>query len=482
MEPKHPGAALSARKERWTPSHTAALVVCLVAVFLSINAVISLNAALRLTDIRERIALTHETIEELQTLVGLVKDAEIEARGYLVTGDPHFLAPYQDAVERTESRLDEVAALFDRDREHPDGLAELETRIRSKIEEIGQLIQIKEVTGRQAAAARLAEGGGRLSMTQIREAIDRLAGAERRLLAEREIEAERATSVAVLTFAVVNLSALFMLVIAYAFAIAYLRRRRRSRELLEQAYGELEQRVQERTEELAQANGRLQREIEERRRAQGRLKREHGLLQLILNSLGDGVIVADVNGRMILFNPAGQRIMGIGVTDQKQDRWSEVYGIYEPGRDTLIPPAQLPLVRAFRGESFDDVEFHVRNARVPQGIDVAATGRPMRDEQGNLIGGVIIFRDITQKKKMAAEREEILRKMMEALAEVKTLSGLLPICAGCKSIRDDNGYWRRLEAYISEHSQAEFSHGLCPKCASELYPEAFPAAGTKSGA
>jgi hypothetical protein len=75
----------------------------------------------------------------------------------------------------------------------------------------------------------------------------------------------------------------------------------------------------------------------------------------------------------------------------------------------------------------------------------------------------------------------MVRKMMEALAEVKTLSGLLPICARCKSIRDDKGYWRRLEAYLGEHSEAEFSHGLCPKCASDLYPETFPAKGTKPG-
>jgi hypothetical protein len=59
------------------------------------------------------------------------------------------------------------------------------------------------------------------------------------------------------------------------------------------------------------------------------------------------------------------------------------------------------------------------------------------------------------------------------LHEVKTLSGLLPICASCKKIRDDKGYWNNLEMYISEHSSAEFSHGLCPGCAQELYPDYF---------
>lgn len=61
--------------------------------------------------------------------------------------------------------------------------------------------------------------------------------------------------------------------------------------------------------------------------------------------------------------------------------------------------------------------------------------------------------------------------LKEALTEVKTLSGFLPICASCKKIRDDKGYWNQIEAYIREHSEAEFSHGICPECARKLYPE-----------
>ncbi len=61
--------------------------------------------------------------------------------------------------------------------------------------------------------------------------------------------------------------------------------------------------------------------------------------------------------------------------------------------------------------------------------------------------------------------------LLEALAKIKTLSGLLPICASCKKIRDDQGYWTQLEYYISEHSEAEFTHGCCPECMKKLYPE-----------
>jgi len=69
------------------------------------------------------------------------------------------------------------------------------------------------------------------------------------------------------------------------------------------------------------------------------------------------------------------------------------------------------------------------------------------------------------------EREKLIDKLKEALAKVKTLSGMLPICASCKKIRDDKGYWKQIESYIQEHSETEFSHGICPDCAERLYPD-----------
>ncbi|NLI80729.1 MAG: PAS domain-containing protein [Deltaproteobacteria bacterium] len=84
-----------------------------------------------------------------------------------------------------------------------------------------------------------------------------------------------------------------------------------------------------------------------------------------------------------------------------------------------------------------------------------------------------IVRDITERKQAEKEREALIEELQDALAKVKTLSGLLPICASCKRIRDDNGYWQQIEAYIGEHSEAEFSHGICPECARRLYPDHY---------
>ena len=81
--------------------------------------------------------------------------------------------------------------------------------------------------------------------------------------------------------------------------------------------------------------------------------------------------------------------------------------------------------------------------------------------------------EIEERKRSEAERERLIRQLEEALANVKQLKGLLPICASCKRIRDDRGYWNQIEEYIRKHTEAEFTHGLCPECARKLYPDLY---------
>lgn len=76
-------------------------------------------------------------------------------------------------------------------------------------------------------------------------------------------------------------------------------------------------------------------------------------------------------------------------------------------------------------------------------------------------------------KQADKEKSRLIIELQDALAEVKTLSGLLPICSWCKKIRDDKGYWNRIESYIKEHSEAEFTHGICQECAEKQFPELF---------
>ena len=86
----------------------------------------------------------------------------------------------------------------------------------------------------------------------------------------------------------------------------------------------------------------------------------------------------------------------------------------------------------------------------------------------------IIIRDISDRKAAESERERLIDELRDALGRVKSLSGLLPICASCRKIRDAQGAWHNLETYILNHTEADFTHGICPDCRRSLYPETMP--------
>jgi ABC-type multidrug transport system fused ATPase/permease subunit len=89
---------------------------------------------------------------------------------------------------------------------------------------------------------------------------------------------------------------------------------------------------------------------------------------------------------------------------------------------------------------------------------------------------VILFienKTISKRKQAEKEREKLIAELQDAVTKIKTLRGLLPICSSCKKIRDDKGYWKQIESYIRDHSEAEFTHSMCPICAKKFYPELF---------
>lgn len=129
-------------------------------------------------------------------------------------------------------------------------------------------------------------------------------------------------------------------------------------------------------------------------------------------------------------------------------------------------------------------EYGSTEGEVSGGISVSISATPLIDSQNQQIqflcfaygliwllgvGGLqFLFRSLRKESK---RREKVISELEDALGEIKQLSGYLPICCSCKKIRDDSGYWQSLEKFISERSEAQFTHGLCKECASRLYPE-----------
>lgn len=102
-------------------------------------------------------------------------------------------------------------------------------------------------------------------------------------------------------------------------------------------------------------------------------------------------------------------------------------------------------------------------------IQLSSMPSPHRIEDQALWTGVIM--DITERKAIEAEKNQLLIDLQKALAEIRTLEGIIPICSYCKRIRDDEGAWEQVEVYVSRHSHSDFSHGICPDCAKVHFPD-----------
>jgi sigma-B regulation protein RsbU (phosphoserine phosphatase) len=140
------------------------------------------------------------------------------------------------------------------------------------------------------------------------------------------------------------------------------------------------------------------------------------LLRDIINSLADGIIVADLNGRFLLFNPAAERILSLGLMDVPLAEWSSVYGCFRPDMVSVFPSEELPLARSLHGEVVDDCEIYIRRNGGPAGGWISVSSRPVTDNRGRVLGGVVTFRDITARKQQLV-RQQLLSKIAEDTAD-----------------------------------------------------------------
>jgi DNA-binding NtrC family response regulator len=162
-----------------------------------------------------------------------------------------------------------------------------------------------------------------------------------------------------------------------------------------------------------------------------------------------------------------------------------VAAIERGGFDLILADYKLPLfdglsALAIRQEQCPDVPFvfvsgQIGEERAIESLKSGATDYVIKDKLSRLVPAanraLAEAKEKTRRKKAEEEREQLIHELQEALARVKTLSGMLPICASCKKIRDDKGYWSQIESYISTHSDAEFTHGMCPECEKKAYEE-----------
>jgi PAS domain S-box-containing protein len=141
----------------------------------------------------------------------------------------------------------------------------------------------------------------------------------------------------------------------------------------------------------------LARQTEELARSRQALETQTLMLQSVLDSMAEGLVAADEQGKFILWNPAAERIVGLGAASVPCEEWSSHYGLFLPDTVTPFPPQQNPLLRAIHGEVCS-AEMFVRNPELDEGVWIEASAGPLKDKNGVLRGGVTAFRDISQRR------------------------------------------------------------------------------------
>jgi PAS domain S-box-containing protein len=209
---------------------------------------------------------------------------------------------------------------------------------------------------------------------------------------------------------------------------------------------------------------RARRMARERKQAEDALKESEERYRTLFEHAGDAIFILDGEGdnagRIVAANHAAAAMHGYTIDELQR------MSITDLDTPEAARGAAGMVRRILDGEWIKAELSHRRKNGMEFPVEV--TAGPL--ELGGRTFILAVDRDITQRRKIEAARENLIQDLKDAFEKIKALKGLLPICASCKKIRDDKGYWNRIEEYIRTHTDAEFTHGICPDCMDKLYP------------
>ena len=184
-----------------------------------------------------------------------------------------------------------------------------------------------------------------------------------------------------------------------------------------------------------------------------------------VNSSVNGLIITDLKGIIYYANPACCRMLGYTNDEILCTNSADLFSTKEV--------KSLSDVLSIIDIGSDNTQEFIVESKIGKQFIVEVSASNVTSKDGIVVGRMASFVDITDRKKVELDRENLITKLQEALDKIKMLQGIIPICCSCKKIRDDKGFWNQIEQYISKHSDAIFSHGICPDCAKKLYPDVF---------
>ena len=208
------------------------------------------------------------------------------------------------------------------------------------------------------------------------------------------------------------------------------------------------------------------RDITARKRAIEAILESEEKFKFLAENMADIVWTLDMDFNTTYVSPSIEKVLGFTPEERKRQKFEEMVTPESLERIMAMLPDKLQRDKMQDADSDRsiniEVEYNHKNGSI---VWMENNVKAIRDRSDSIIGMYGASHDITDRKKAKNTLRQEKDKLQDAITKIKQLSGLLPVCASCKKIRDDKGYWNQIESYIKDHSDADFSHSICPECA-----------------
>jgi PAS domain S-box-containing protein len=346
------------------------------------------------------------TLKQIEIVLGKVTDAETGQRGYIITGNEDYLRPYHAAVATIDKDVKELRFMTKDNAGHQQMLDTLEPLIIEKLGGVANRINLRKNKGFDAAAREVRIGKGKDIMDKIRKTLDRMEEDTRKSMEQKRKEAVSQSKQTAYYILFGGCLAALIVVISSFITRKELIVRERAEEELKKYSGHLEVAVAEQTNELTKANKQLEMEIEEHKKTEERLKAASSEWRITFDSASELIIMLDIERKIIKANLATTRFLGKSFPEIIGKKCCELFHV------TNDLPAACPFEKMITNGKYEEAEFYLseKNTWIRVSLD------PIFDDQGNVIGGIHIIRDITESKR-SRDQLRMLNEELRNLAD-----------------------------------------------------------------
>lgn len=365
---------------------------------------------------------TYEVLAQTENVLKTMVDAETGARGFVIMGQEDYLLPYHDAQQNFPGQFNRLRQLTAAEPEQRLRLDLLEQQSKEKFEQLQTAIELRRTQGLDAIVKRAPTWRGKILMDRIREIIGQIREIEEKLLQQRSAALQSEVSRTLTTILLSSLVGILALALANVTTLREIRRRSAAEDSLERANAELEARVAARTAELSDTNQALRAEMKRREEAEAAERAQREWWRVTLSSIGDAVITTDGEGRINYINSTARTLTGWTLEEASGQPLDHVFNIVN---EESRLPVESPIAKVLREGVIVGLANHTALiAKDGSEIPIDDSGAPIRDDQGRILGAVLIFRDITAQKQNERAREQLLISEHHAREQAEQASRL----------------------------------------------------------